>query len=80
MVKIKELRLQHFRAFTNARFVLDDQLTVVIGRNGSGKSTLMDAFDVTVQTYGKNLFWRLLFVLGGVPRRPKTGLIFRNFE
>jgi predicted ATPase len=45
MVKIKELRLQHFRAFTNARFVLDDQLTVVIGRNGSGKSTLMDAFD-----------------------------------
>lgn len=45
MVKIKELRLQNFKAFTNARFVLDDKLTVVIGRNGSGKSTLMDAFD-----------------------------------
>ncbi len=44
-VKIKELRLRNFRAFENARFVLDDKLTVVIGRNGSGKSTLMEAFE-----------------------------------
>lgn len=44
-VIIKELRLRNFRAFENARFVLDDKLTVVVGGNGSGKSTLMEAFD-----------------------------------
>lgn len=44
-VGIKELRLRNFRAFENARFVLDDKLTVVIGRNGSGESTLMEAFE-----------------------------------
>ncbi len=44
-VKIEELRLRNFRAFKNARFMLDDELTVLIGRNGSGKSTIMEAFD-----------------------------------
>lgn len=42
--RIRELRLRRFRAFENARLILDD-FTVVVGRNGSGKSTLMEAFD-----------------------------------
>ena len=43
-VRIEELRLAGFRAFDNARLVLDD-LTVLVGRNGAGKSTLIDAFE-----------------------------------
>jgi predicted ATPase len=42
--RIRELRLRRFRAFENARLILND-LTVIVGRNGSGKSTLMEAFD-----------------------------------
>jgi predicted ATPase len=42
--RICELRLRRFRAFENARLILND-LTVIVGRNGSGKSTLMEAFD-----------------------------------
>lgn len=42
---IKELRLRNFRAFEDARFVLSDDVTVLIGRNGSGKTTIVDAFD-----------------------------------
>ncbi|MGP0067119.1 MAG: AAA family ATPase [Isosphaeraceae bacterium] len=42
-VTIKELRLRNYRAFADARLVLDD-VTFLVGRNGAGKSTLMDAF------------------------------------
>ena len=42
-VIIKELRLRNYRAFADARLVLDD-VTFLVGRNGAGKSTLMDAF------------------------------------
>src|SRR5690606_31649728 len=41
-VTIKELRLRHYRAFSDARLVLAD-ITFLVGRNGAGKSTLMDA-------------------------------------
>jgi predicted ATPase len=42
-VTIKELRLRNYRAFADARLILDD-VTFLVGRNGAGKSTLMDAF------------------------------------
>ncbi len=54
-VKIKELRLNHFRAFENACLELDDELTVIVGRNGSGKSTLMDAFEFLRSAVSDNL-------------------------
>lgn len=54
-VKIKELRLNHFRAFDNACLELDNELTVIIGRNGSGKSTLMDAFEFIRSAVSDNL-------------------------
>ena len=41
-VTLKELRLRNYRAFADARLVLDD-VTFLVGRNGAGKSTLMDA-------------------------------------
>ena len=40
-VRINELRLRHYRAFSDARLLLDD-ITFLVGRNGAGKSTLMD--------------------------------------
>src|SRR4051812_38987948 len=43
-VKIQELRLRHYRAFSDARLVLND-ITFLVGRNGAGKSTLMDALN-----------------------------------
>ncbi len=42
-VTLKELRLRNYRAFADARLVLDD-VTFLVGRNGAGKSTVMDAF------------------------------------
>ena len=42
-VTLKELRLRNYRAFADARLVIDD-VTFLVGRNGAGKSTLMDAF------------------------------------
>jgi predicted ATPase len=42
-VILKELRLRNYRAFADARLVLDD-VTFLVSRNGAGKSTLMDAF------------------------------------
>jgi predicted ATPase len=41
-LKLTELRLRHYRAFTDARLALSD-VTFLVGRNGAGKSTLMDA-------------------------------------
>ncbi|MHB1559272.1 MAG: AAA family ATPase [Isosphaeraceae bacterium] len=40
---ISELRLRNYRAFLDARLVVDD-VTFLVGRNGAGKSTLLDAF------------------------------------
>jgi predicted ATPase len=42
-IVLKELRLRNYKAFADARLVLDD-VTFLVGRNGAGKSTLMDAF------------------------------------
>ena len=41
-LKLTELRLRHYRVFTDARLALSD-LTFLVGRNAAGKSTLMDA-------------------------------------
>ncbi|MGO9470859.1 MAG: AAA family ATPase [Isosphaeraceae bacterium] len=40
--KVRELRLRNYRAFSDARLLLDD-VTFLVGRNGAGKSTLLDA-------------------------------------
>jgi predicted ATPase len=42
-IVVKELRLRNYKAFADARLILDD-VTFLVGRNGAGKSTLMDAF------------------------------------
>ena len=40
--RIREVRLRHYRAFSNVRWSID-RVTFLVGRNGAGKSTLMDA-------------------------------------
>lgn len=42
LVRLRALRLRHYRAFEDAHLDLDD-VTFLVGRNGAGKSTLMDA-------------------------------------
>jgi predicted ATPase len=41
-LKLKELRLRNYRAFSNTRLLFDD-VTFLVGRNAAGKSTLLDA-------------------------------------
>lgn len=74
-VTIKELRLGNFRAFTDARLVLDD-VTFLVGRNGAGKSTLMDAFsfvsEAVIDSLGSALERRGGF-LGLFPKHLQRG-------
>ncbi len=69
-VILKELRLRNFRAFSDARLVLDD-VTFLVGRNGAGKSTLMDAFSFVSEAVTDSLstaFERRGSFLGLLPR------------
>jgi predicted ATPase len=54
-VILKELRLRNYRAFADARLVLDD-VTFLVGRNGAGKSTLMDAFSFVGEAVTDSLY------------------------
>lgn len=42
-MKIKRLKLNHFRRFSDLEIEFDDQLTVLVARNGAGKSSILDA-------------------------------------
>ena len=53
-VTLKELRLRNYRAFPDARLVLDN-VTFLVGRNGAGKSTLMDAFSLVSEAVTDSL-------------------------
>ena len=52
--KIKEVRLRHYRAFSNARWSLDN-VTFLVGRNGAGKSTLMDSLSFICEAITNSL-------------------------
>ena len=57
-VTIKELRLRDYRAFADARLVLDD-VTFLVGRNGTGKTTVMDAFAFVSEAVADSLMTAL---------------------
>lgn len=40
---ISELRLQHFRSYSDASFTLDPGVTIIVGPNASGKTNLLEA-------------------------------------
>jgi predicted ATPase len=72
-VTIKELRLRNYRAFADARLVLDD-VTFLVGRNGAGKSTLMDAFSFVSEAVTDSLgtaLERRGGLLGLLPKHPR---------
>lgn len=52
--RIQELRLRHYRAFSDARLEVGD-LTFLVGRNGAGKSTLMDALSFISEALSDSL-------------------------
>lgn len=70
-VKIKSVRLRHFKRF--ADLAIDDlppaKLVVLTGPNGSGKSSLFEAFQVWRQAHGYGLSWDTAYHL-----RPQQGL------
>lgn len=43
IVKIKRLKLSHYRRFSDFRIDFDPQVTVLVARNGAGKSSVLDA-------------------------------------
>lgn len=45
-MKIKSLRLQHFRRFDDFELPLHENLTVLVARNGAGKSSVLDALAI----------------------------------
>ncbi len=52
--QVRGIRLQHFKAFENARLRLADPC-ILVGKNGSGKSTLLDAFDFVAEAVRDSL-------------------------
>ena len=40
---IKTLKLQNFRNYEDARFVLDPAVNLICGENGQGKTNLLEA-------------------------------------
>jgi len=49
---ITDLRLQHFRSYTDASFELDNSVNIIVGPNASGKTNLLEA--VLVVAHGNS--------------------------
>jgi len=45
-MKIKSLKLQHFRRFEDFSIEFDESLTVLVAKNGAGKSSVLDALAI----------------------------------
>ena len=50
-MKIKWLRLEHFRRFTDFEMDFDPQLTVLVAKNGAGKTSILDALAVLLGAF-----------------------------
>ncbi|MGH4121711.1 MAG: ATP-binding protein [Clostridium sp.] len=45
-MRLKKLKLENFRGYTNGEISFDNDMNVIIGRNDVGKSTIMDALEI----------------------------------
>jgi predicted ATPase len=71
-LRLKELRLRNYRAFSNTRLLFDD-VTFLVGRNAAGKSTLLDALQFMSESLTDSLSTALerRGNLEGIMRRQK---------
>ena len=51
-MKIRSMRLEHYRCFENFDIDFDDRLTVLVGANGAGKTATLDALGVFMRWAG----------------------------
>lgn len=50
-MKIKELRLENFRRFSDFTIGFDENVTVLVARNGAGKSSVLDAIAISLGAF-----------------------------
>ncbi|HBP6834527.1 TPA: hypothetical protein L6B29_18785 [Pseudomonas aeruginosa] len=50
-MKIKKIRCENFRRFTDFSIDFDEHLTVLVARNGSGKSSILDALAISLGAF-----------------------------
>jgi predicted ATP-binding protein involved in virulence len=68
LLRVEEIILKNFRAFTDMQLSLSSaQSTVLIGTNGSGKSTMLDAASLLLQ-----------LLIGVICQRPPQGVELRD--
>lgn len=50
-MKIKEIRLENFRRFSDFTIGFDEKVTVLVARNGAGKSSVLDAVAISLGAF-----------------------------
>lgn len=76
-MKIKEVRLSHFKRFTDTKVTgvpEQTKLVVIAGPNGSGKSSFFDALNVWSRAHGgRGLTWDAAYYVKALPDEPVKG-------
>ena len=63
-IKIKNIRFQNYKVFTDHTFEFDPKFSCFVGSNGSGKTTVLDCIQNLFSRYDKYELDRLIQLLG----------------